>query len=234
MQRLTDTLAERLGARLRTDRVVGSLDEPELEACDAVVITSSAHEAARLVEPLAPAAATELANISYASTGVVLLVYGNDTQRGLPNGTGFVVPRGRAPMTAATWLSSKWPDEAFGSRAVVRCFVGAVGEQDVLNADDADLIDACARHLAALVSLPDRPEHAAVVRWPSSMPQYEVGHRARVERIRSLLPEGIVVVGQAYDGVGIPDCVRAAGETAHEILVRRQQRRASIDEETVR
>ena len=234
VQRLTDSLADRLGPRLRTDTVLGSLDEPELEASDAVIVASSAHEAARLVEPLAPAAATELANISYASTGVVLLVYGNDTQRGLPNGTGFVVPRGRAPMTAATWLSSKWPDEAFGSRAVVRCFVGAVGEQDVLDADDADLIDACARHLAALVSLPDRPDHAAVVRWPSSMPQYEVGHRARVERIRSLLPEGIVVVGQAYDGVGIPDCVRAAGEMAHDVLLRGSSgRRASSDEETV-
>ncbi len=121
-------------------------------------------------------------------------------------------------MTAATWLSSKWPDESFGTRAVVRCFVGAVGEEDILDADDAELIDACARHLTALVSLPDRPQHAAVVRWPASMPQYEVGHQARVARIRSSLPAGIFVVGQAYDGVGIPDCVRAADETARQVF----------------
>ena len=102
-----------------------------------------------------------LAGITYASTGVVLMVYAARTRRpGLPDGTGFVVPRGMAPMTAATWLSSKWPSEAFGSRAVVRCYVGAVGEEDVLDADDADIVDACARHLAAVVRLPDAPEHA--------------------------------------------------------------------------
>ena len=117
-------------------------------------------------------------------------------------------------MTASTWLSSKWPDEDFGSRAVVRCYVGGVGAEDILEADDADLIEACARHLTAVVPLPPRPEHATVVRWPRAMPQYEVGHSDRVARIRASLPAGIVVTGQAYDGVGVPDCVRAAGEAA--------------------
>jgi oxygen-dependent protoporphyrinogen oxidase len=49
------------------------------------------------------------------------------------------------------------------------------------------------------------------------MPQYEVGHLDRVARIRSSLPPGIVVTGSAYDGVGIPDCVRAAGEAAERV-----------------
>jgi oxygen-dependent protoporphyrinogen oxidase len=96
--------------------------------------------------------------------------------------------------------------------------VGAAGEEDVLDADDADIVEACARHLAAVVRLPDMPEHARVVRWPASMPQYEVGHLERVRRIREELPAGIVVVGQAYDGVGVPDCVRAANETAERIV----------------
>jgi oxygen-dependent protoporphyrinogen oxidase len=142
------------------------------------------------------------------------MVYPRGTQAGLPDGTGFVVPRGKAPMTAATWLSSKWPSEVFDTRAVVRCYVGAVGEEDILESDDDDLIEACARHLAAVVNLPDKPEHAAVVRWPASMPQYDVGHLDRVGSIRAALPPGIVVTGQAYDGVGVPDCVRAANETA--------------------
>ena len=85
-------------------------------------------------------------------------------------------------MTACTWISSKWSDPAFGSRAVVRCFVGAVGDEDILEAMDADLIEACSKHLSAVVALPERPEDAAVVRWPRSMPQYELGHLDRVER----------------------------------------------------
>ncbi|MDP9298790.1 MAG: protoporphyrinogen oxidase [Actinomycetota bacterium] len=234
VDRLTDALARSLGARLRTRTSVANvgvsddgyslvLDGPGRlgegatagqPPFDAVVIASPAFIASDLLRGLAPQAATDLASIPYASTGVVLMVYPEGSQAGLPDGSGFVVPRGRAPMTASTWLSSKWPDEDFGSRAVVRCYVGGVGAEDILDADDADLIEACARHLTAVVPLPPRPEHAAVVRWPRAMPQYEVGHADRLARIRASLPAGIVVTGQAYDGVGVPDCVRAAGEAA--------------------
>jgi oxygen-dependent protoporphyrinogen oxidase len=237
VERLTDVLAERLGERVVLNSKVTSLAAIE---ADAVVIASPAHEASRLLEDMAPAAAADLAGITYASTGVVLLVYPEGTHRGLPDGTGFVAPRGATPMTAATWLSSKWPEDAFGTRAVVRCYVGSVGEEDILEADDADLIEACARYLAALVTLPEAPQAAAVVRWPASMPQYELGHLDRLARIRGALPAGIFVAGQACDGVGIPDCVRAAGRASEEVTAyldadgARAAERTPIDEETVR
>ena len=225
VERLTDTLLERLGDRVRTGAAVTAvepghitLDDGGRIEADAIVITTPAHEASRLLTAASPDVGANLAGIGYASTGVVLMVYERDTQAGLPDGTGFVVPRGKAPMTAATWLSSKWPADAFDTRAVVRCYVGAVGEEDILDADDADLIEACSRHLAAVVRLPDMPEQAAVVRWPASMPQYEVGHLDRVSSTRAGLPPGIVVAGQAYDGVGVPDCVRAANETAEQVI----------------
>jgi oxygen-dependent protoporphyrinogen oxidase len=176
--------------------------------------------AAEQLRRLAGRSADELDGIRSVSTAVVVFVYPEGTQEGLRDGTGFVVPRGMAPMTAATWLSNKWPDPAFGTRAVVRCFVGADGEEDILDAPDHDIIDACARHLAAVVALPAEPEAAAVVRWPASMPQYDEGHAARVERIREGLPEGMFVIGNAYDGVGIPDCVRAANDTADKVSAR--------------
>jgi oxygen-dependent protoporphyrinogen oxidase len=137
-----------------------------------------------------------------------------------------------APMTACTWLSSKWPDDGWRTRAVLRCYVGAAGEEDVVDAPDADLIDACARHVAAVVPLPDRPELAAVHRWPRAMPQFERGHLERVVRIRDGLPAGIFVAGNAYDGVGIPDAVRGAGETAERVAAFLGASRRS-DEETV-
>jgi oxygen-dependent protoporphyrinogen oxidase len=62
------------------------------------------------------------------------------------------------------------------------------------------------------------PDAAEVVRWPRAMPQYEVGHLDRVARIESALPPGTYVVGQAYRGAGIPDCVRQANETAERVL----------------
>lgn len=230
MRALTDALAERLGDRVRCGARVDGLDPTPGGgwylhvdgagglAADAVVLAVPAHEARTLLEPVAREAAEDLGQIKNVSTGVALLVYSEGTADALPDGTGFVVPRGEAPFTAVTWLSSKWPDPAFGTRAVLRCFVGTDGDEDVLDAPDADIVDACARHLAALVSLPDAPEHAAVVRWPASMPQYELGHLERVERIRRRLPSGVNVTGQPYDGVGVADCVRSAGAAAQAVI----------------
>ena len=232
VERLTDTLAASLGDRVVTGAPVGSLAELEADGpVAATVLAVPAFEAARLVGSHVDAA-DGLRSIPYASTGVVFLVFGEGTQASLPEGTGFVIPRGKAPMTACTWISSKWPDPAYGSRAVVRCYVGGVGDEDVLDASDGDLVDACARHLSAVLDLPERPESSSVVRWMRAMPQYEVGHVDRVAAIRRSLPAGIFVVGSAYDGVGIPDCVRAAGETAEQVLAHLD--RVTIEKETAR
>jgi len=243
VERLTDVLSERLGAaRQRSGcHVTGIRErddgyevqvEDEWVAAGAVVLAPEAHVAAGLVRAFAPAASRELEGIPYASTGVVLMVYPEASARDVPSGTGFVVPRGKAPMTASTWLSNKWPSEAFGTRAVIRSYVGAVGEEDILEADDDDIIAAVARFHAAVLPLPAEPEHAAVVRWPKSMPQYDLGHLDRIARIRDALPAGIFVTGQAYDGVGIPDCVRGAGETARAVVAHLND--AALQKETVR
>ena len=148
------------------------------------------------------------------STGVVALVYPDGTADALPDGTGFVVPRGAAPFTAVTWLSNKWPDRAYGSRAVLRCFVGADGDEDVLDAPDADIVR----------GVRSTPVGAAAAARAASIQGHPVaGRRCRSSswatstastRLRGHLPPGVVVTGPPYDGVGVPDCVRAAGEAA--------------------
>jgi protoporphyrinogen/coproporphyrinogen III oxidase len=184
---------------------------------EAVVLATPAFVSADMLEGSAPEAAAALRQIPYASTAVALLVYPPGTAEAIPEATGFVVPPGKAPMTAATFLSRKWPDERFGTRAVVRCFVGAVGFEDVLESPDTDIVEALSRHLAALLPLPDEPEASAVVRWLRSMPQYEVGHLERIEAIGSALAPGIFVTGNAYAGVGVADSVRSAGEAAERV-----------------
>ena len=120
-------------------------------------------------------------------------------------------------MTAATFLSRKWPHPRFGSRAVIRCFVGADGSEDVLDAEDDELVGAVSAHLAALLGLPARPATSRVVRWPGAMPQYEVGHLERVAAISDALPAGIFVAGNAYRGVGVADTVRGANDVADRV-----------------
>jgi oxygen-dependent protoporphyrinogen oxidase len=185
---------------------------------DAVVLATPAHTSSSFLEEVAPVAASELRAIPYVSTGVVLLVYPSGTADALPDATGFVVPRGRAPMTAATFVSRKWPSAEFGDRAVLRCFVGGAGAEDVLDETDQDIVDAVCRHVSAVLPLPSTPQSSRVVRWRDAMPQFEVGHLERVSRIMGSLPPGIVVAGNAYRGVGVADAVRSVTDAAERVL----------------
>jgi protoporphyrinogen/coproporphyrinogen III oxidase len=222
MRALVEELASRLGDRVMAGTAAlqvgpGTVRSTDgVDEVDAVVLACRAPEAATLLGRAAP---PDLHSIRSVSTAVVLLVYPPGTSDALPDATGFVVPRGEAPMTAATFLSRKWPEDPFGDRAVVRCFVGADGSEDVLEAADETIVDACVRHLSAVLDLPS-PVASRVHRWPRAMPQYEVGHLDRVRRIRAALPAGIVMVGADVDGVGVSDLVRAAGEAAEQVLVR--------------
>jgi oxygen-dependent protoporphyrinogen oxidase len=228
LERLPAALADRIGAaRIRTSTpatavhriavgYVVSTPDGDLDA-DAVVVATPASAAAALLADVASEAGAELAAIPYVSTAAVVLVYDEGSNDRLPDASGFVVPRARLAMTACTLISKKWPDPAFGSRAVVRCFVGAAGIEDVVDEPDVDIVEGVGRQLAALLPLPGRPEASAVVRWPRSMPQYEVGHLDRVDRIERALPEGVVVAGAAYRGVGIADAVRSGRQAADRV-----------------
>ena len=221
MRELVDGLAEQLGDRVRTGAEVTRVTDREVHladgtsgSTDAIVLACGASAASAALGPAAP---TGLSAIRSVSTGVVFLVYPPGTASALPLATGFVVPRGEAPMTVATFVSRKWPEDAFGDRAIVRCYVGGAGVEDVLDAPDEDIVEACARHLGAVLDLP-APAASRVHRWWHAMPQYELGHQDRVGRIREELPAGIVVVGSAFDGVGVSDLARAAEATAERAL----------------
>ncbi|HEY2966427.1 MAG TPA: protoporphyrinogen oxidase [Actinomycetota bacterium] len=237
---LPRALLERVGrARVRLGTPVRSVERDgealvvrtarDAMLAEAVVLATPAFVADGLVRGLDRPAAGSLGAIQYASTGIVHLVYPQGTAEALPEATGFVVPRGRAPMTAATFVSRKWPEPAFGTRAVVRCFVGAVGSEDVLDEPDEDIVDALCRHLAAFLRLPGRPTASSVVRWPRSMPQYEVGHLELVRAIEASLPAGIFLTGNAYHGVGVADAVRSAGLAAERVLVHLRAEPAGVD-----
>jgi oxygen-dependent protoporphyrinogen oxidase len=185
---------------------------------EAVVLATPAFESARLLGEENPQAAEELAGIPYASTAVVTLAYPRGTLTALPPGTGFIVPPGRGldTVTACTFVSSKWPRAEHGDRAVVRCFVGRAGDEQWLELTDDDLAHRAAADVRTATGLGQAPEAARVVRWQRAMPQYEVGHLDRLARLEHALESsrGIFVVGSAYRGVGIADCVRQAGDTA--------------------
>ncbi|MER5530196.1 protoporphyrinogen oxidase [Streptomyces sp. NPDC002677] len=181
---------------------------------DAVIVAVPAPVAAALLRAEAPAAAAGLAAVEYASMALITLAY-RRADLALPEGSGFLVPPvdGRT-IKAATFASQKWgwiadedPDVV-----VLRTSVGRYGETEVLGRADGDLVDVSRHDLRAATGLDADPVATRVTRWTDGLPQYPVGHHARVARVRehvARLP-GLAVCGAQYDGVGIPACIASA------------------------
>ena len=187
----------------------------------AVILATPAPVTAVLVRPLCPVAATTLEEIEHASTATVSLAYPADDVGTPPAGYGFVVPRGEGRhLLAGTWGSGKWPGRAPAGQVLVRGYVGGIGREGVLEADDDGLVHLVRAELGALAGIRGTPVHTEVHRYPAGMPQYTVGHLARVARIRNALAAcpGLAVTGAPYNGVGIPDCIADAQSTARAIL----------------
>ncbi|MEU0196328.1 protoporphyrinogen oxidase [Streptomyces afghaniensis] len=181
---------------------------------DAVVLAVPAPAAARLLRTQSPGAAAELGGVEYASMALVTLAY-RRAEAGLPEGSGFLVPPvdGRT-IKASTFASQKWgwiADENPGL-VVLRTSVGRYGETEILQRDDSELVAVSRHDLEAATGLDATPVATRVTRWDDGLPQYPVGHHARVARIREHVAKlpGLAVCGAQYDGVGIPACVASA------------------------
>ncbi|WP_217566135.1 protoporphyrinogen oxidase [Streptomyces sp. GbtcB7] len=181
---------------------------------DGVVVAVPAGAAAALLRAEAPAAATELAGVEYASMALVTLAY-RRAYVTLPEGSGFLVPPVDGhTIKASTFASQKWGwiAEENPDLLVLRTSVGRYGETEVLGRDDADLVDVSRHDLREATGLAAEPVATRVTRWDAGLPQYPVGHHTRVARVREHVAKlpGLAVCGAAYDGVGIPACVASA------------------------
>ncbi|MGH8869357.1 MAG: protoporphyrinogen oxidase [Actinomycetes bacterium] len=202
--------------------VLGPTRAPEPLEADAVVLAVPARPAARLLAEVAPAASTELGGIDYASTALVTLALDRAGLPRVPEGSGFLVPPVENRLVKGVTLSSEkwgWLREADPGLLVLRASVGRYGEEADLQRDDDDLVAAVTADLADLVGLRGRPRAALVTRWGGGLPQYAVGHRARVARALAAVADapGLAVCGAAYEGVGIPACVATAEAAARRV-----------------
>ncbi|WP_431682196.1 protoporphyrinogen oxidase [Kitasatospora sp. KL5] len=188
-------------------------------AADAVVLATPARAAATLLAPHAPGAAAELSQVEYASIALVTTAFSRADLTALPAGSGFLVPPvdGRT-ITTATFSGNKWRwiSDAAPDLFVLRTSIG----DGQLHRDDADLVTASLRDLSDATGLTAKPVAGEVTRWTDGLPQYTVGHPARIERIRRSIADlpGIAVCGAVYDGIGIPSCIAGAQRAAEEIL----------------
>ncbi|HEY8487404.1 MAG TPA: protoporphyrinogen oxidase [Limnochordales bacterium] len=190
---------------------------------DAVVLAVPAWEAARLVAPWDPVLARGLGAIRYASVAVAALVYpaaAVPRQSPVWRSSGVLVAPGQDPpglcVSACTWFSTKWPHSVRGPWVVVRASVGRDGQEEALQKNDAELLQAVQEDLSRLAGLAGPAAAARLQRWPLSLPQYEVGHRERVRALeeRCGLHPGLFLAGAAWNGAGVADCLERAEQVA--------------------
>jgi oxygen-dependent protoporphyrinogen oxidase len=165
--------------------------------------------------------ADRLARIEYASSAVVTLVYRREQVTSALEGFGAVAPAiENRRIVAASFLNVKFPAWAPADCAVIRVFMGGALRPEMIDRSDAELVAVAREEMEALVGARGAPTETHVARWRDSMPQYQVGHLTLVAEIeqRVAAHPGLELAGNAYRGVGIPQCIRS-GRAAAERLV---------------
>jgi protoporphyrinogen/coproporphyrinogen III oxidase len=236
MQQLVDALTAKIDpASIRVSTPVSSISKNRNgwtvqaggveEDYDAIIFASPAWAAGALLAPIDPVLGEDLSTIPYSSSITINLVYDESKLGTLPEGFGFLVPavENRA-MLACTFVQRKFLGRTPPGKAVFRAFLGGIRNESLMTEPDEALVAVVRRELSEIlgdkaVSASVEPEYTQVTRWRRAMAQYSVGHQDRIARISShaaTLP-GLRLVGNAYDGIGIPDCIRLGRKAAKEL-----------------
>lgn len=230
VQELTDTLVDRLTGDLRLQTGVSALtrladggytlqlDDGSALSADVVILALPAGPAAHLLQPLAPQAAALLGDLRYVSTGTISLAFRRDEVAHPLDGFGVVIPRSEGrPINAITWTSTKFHHRVPEGYVMVRVFFGGSRSPESMELSDLDLEKLARAQLAEIMGIRATPTLHRIYRWTDAQPQYDVGHLQRVGQIEAALPADLFLTGSPYRGVGLPDCVRQAKETAQKV-----------------
>ena len=191
-----------------------------LEA-DRVVVACEAHSGAGLVAPVDSRLSELMGMVAYSSSMTVAVGFDAADFKTPPIGFGFLVPKKeRRRLVACTWVGTKFPNRAPEGTILARCFLGGTNDAAVLQETDETILGIVTSELQEIVGLCGQPAFSRISRWPSSMAQYSVGHGERVAEIEARVAAipGLQLAGNAYRGIGIPDCIRTGKSAAEQLL----------------
>jgi oxygen-dependent protoporphyrinogen oxidase len=210
---------ERTGDRFRV-RAGGDWME-----ADDVIVACPAWAASGLVAALDGELAELLGGIDYSSSLTLSLIYRTADFDGQRAGFGFLVPKiERERLAACTFVGTKFSHRVPDDRIVLRCFFGGIADPGILDASDDTVVTIAREELRRMLGLTVAPVAHVMSRWPRSMAQYGLGHGKRIREIRKRVVEipGLHVAGNAYAGIGIPDCIQMGRAAAKTVLERPQ------------
>ncbi len=238
LQQLIDALVDRLDAqRVHVEAPVNAVERSATGwkvTCSlfgaqtrrefgGIILATPAWSASELLKSVDAPLSSELSGIPYSSSITVNLVYDQNRLGPLPEGFGFLVPavENRA-LLACTFVHRKFPGRTAPGKAVIRAFLGGARNARLLSESDDSLVDVVRRELQSILNVSIVPDFTDVRRWPRAMAQYAVGHKDRLARIQSRVSglDGLHLAGNAYDGIGISDCIRLGRQAARQLSAR--------------
>jgi protoporphyrinogen/coproporphyrinogen III oxidase len=232
MQQLVDALLLRIPtSSLRSNAPIQSLStvgdgwrvswKEKNEQFNSVILALPAYAGAKLLDGSTANLASELRGIQYGSSVTVALGFDEKVRALLPAGFGYLVPRGEGKrVLAVTFVHNKFPHRAPEDRALLRCFLVGTRDERILDLSNEEILKIVGKELREILGIETEPRFARVYKWKAAMAQYNVGHLERLQRIevlRTQLP-GLFPAGNAYSGIGVPDCVRSGQLAAREAL----------------
>lgn len=189
----------------------------ELRA-ERLVLAVPVRSAARLLAPFEPQVARELEGIRCASVHTLHFGFPSRAALALPEGFGFLVPPGAGPgaprALGVIFAADLFDDRAPEGGATLTLIYGAETFSDVAHAEDRLAIGLEDLRRAGAAAC--EPAVFAEESWEQALPQYEIGHRERIEGLRERLRTraGLRLAGNYLDGIGLDDTVASGRQAA--------------------
>lgn len=233
IQYLSDALAASLGDIVRPGSVVTSVEKggsvPYRVKCsdgteyesDLAVIASPAFAAAEMLAGLDNGMAGILRQIPYAGMTVICFGYSRERISRSLDGFGYLIPKKEGLSTLGTlWDSSMFENRAPEGKVLLRSMMGGACFPEYIRLSDEEVTARVRKDLALTMGIEADPEFVRIFRHPQAIPQYTVGHGARLQALEELrrAHPGLILTGNSYRGIGLNDCVAAAERAADEAL----------------
>ena len=232
---LPQALAKSLGERLRTGtRILQislisnlkfqiTLEQHPTETIEAnsLIIATPASAAAQLLNELAPELASLLTEIPYTRLCAVPVAYRTEQLARPLDGFGFLAPRDQGLRTLGSiWNSSLFTNRAPEDWVVLNNFIGGETDRAAFDLSDDELLAIVHRDLQTVLGITGEPRQLPITRWQRAIPQYNLGHAARVATIEAALAKrpGVRLAGNYLHGVAIGDCLKQGKELANEVV----------------
>jgi len=193
---------------------------------DAIIAAGSVADSSKVLRNSVPVLAEKLGEIEHEGTAIATFAFDLAQVKQEFRGLGFVVPKiEQSPILAGSFSSVKYEHRAPDGKFLIRVFAGGARSPELAVMPEEQLVPLLLKELRKVIRIDGEPLFTTVAHWPNTMPQYNVGHRERIQEIEKLVSAepSLALAGNAFSGVGIPNCVRtgylAAEKIAEEIAI---------------